>query len=158
MSSAGGSDPTYSSIHSLSTNEDDTALAKRQDDDDNPIIDDDEGNFFCEMNIHTDRYRLCKVKAAHDAVPKKREASSPKKPLTATKAPHLDTKALIAKLDEVTKTIDLDVSNILAEQIKDPVLGTVRSCIQKKLHPNPKIPKFNNQKDFYDTAKSLTDF
>ena len=127
LSSAEGSDPTYSSIDSLNTNEDDDALAEPHDDDDNPIIDDDEDNFICEINTHNNRYRLCKTKAAHAAVLGKINASLAKKPLTATEAPHLDTKSLIAKLDEVAKTIDPDVSTILAEQIKDPVLGVVRS-------------------------------
>ena len=146
LSSPEGSDPTYSCIDSLSTNEDDTALAKPQDDDDNPIIEDDEGNVICEMNIHTDRYRLCKAKAAHDAALEKTDASLPKKLLTATEAPHLGTKALIAKLDEVAKTIDLDVSTMLAEQIKDPVLGTLRSSIQKRTSPEPKAPKIQQSK------------
>ena len=69
---------------------------------------------------------MCKAKAAHDAVLGKIDASLAKKTLTINEAPHLDTKSLIAKLDEVAKTVDLDVSTILAEQIKDPVLGTVR--------------------------------
>ena len=49
----------------------------------------------------------------------------------ATEAPHLDTKSLVAKLGDVAKTIDLDVSTILAEQIEKPVLGTIRSWIRK---------------------------
>ena len=53
------------------------------------------------------------------------DASLAKKPLTVTEAPHLDTKSLMAKLDDFAKTVDLDVSTILAEQIKGPVLGTV---------------------------------
>ena len=74
------------------------------------------------------------------------ENSLAKKPLTATEAPHLDT--LIAKLDEVAKTIDLDVSTILAEQIKDPVLGTVRSWIRKRISPEPKTPEIQQSKGF----------
>ena len=84
---------------------------------------------------------MCKAKAAHDALLAKLDASLAKKPLTATEAPHLDTKSLIAKLDEVAKTIGLDVSTILAEQIKDPVLGTVRSWIRKGTLPEPKDPE-----------------
>ena len=38
---------------------------------------------------------------------------------------------MIQKLDEVAKAVDLDVSTILAEQINDPVLGSVRSWILK---------------------------
>ena len=69
-----------------------------------------------------------------------------KKPLKANEAPHLDTKSLIAKLDEVAKTIDLDVSTILAEEIKDPVRGTVRSWIRKGISPEPKTPENQQSK------------
>ena len=146
LSSAEDYDPTYSSIDSLNTNEDDDALAEPHDDDDNPIIDDDEDNFICEINTHSDRYRLCKAKAAQDAVLGKIDVCLTKKPLTATEAPHLDTKSLIAKLHEVAKTIDLDMSTILAEQINDPVLGTVRSWIRKGTSPEPKTRKIQQSK------------
>ena len=49
----------------------------------------------------------------------------------ATEAPLVDTMASIAKFGEVSKMVDLDVSTILAEEIKDPVFGTVRSWIRK---------------------------
>ena len=111
----------------MSTNENDNAFDETFDNENDVTTDDNEDNLICEMNIHADHYRLCKAKAAHDAVLGKIDASLAKKPLTANEAPHLDTKSLIAKLDEVAKTVDLDVSTILAEQIKDPVLGTVRS-------------------------------
>ena len=146
LSSAEGSDPTYSSIASLNTNEDNGALVEPHDDDDNPIIDDDEDNLICEINTHANRYRLCKAKAIHDAVLEKHDASLAKKPLTAFEAPHLDTKSLIAKLDDVAKTINLDVSTILAEQIKDPVLGTVRSWFRKGTSPEPKTPEIQQSK------------
>ena len=42
--------------------------------------------------------------------------------------------------------MDLDVSTILAEQIKDPVLGTVRSWIRKQLSPDVKSPEFQQSK------------
>ena len=74
------------------------------------------------------------------------DASLAKKPLTANEAPQLDTKSLIAKLDEVAKTIHLDVSTILAEQIKDPILGTVRSWIRKGISPEPKTPEIQQSK------------
>ena len=64
----------------------------------------------------------------------------------ATETPHLDTKCLIAKLDDVAETIDLDVSTILAEQITDPVLGTVRSWIRKGNSLEPKDPEFQQSK------------
>ena len=126
LSSAEDSDPTYSSIDSLNTNEDADALVELHDDGDNSITDDNEDNLICEINTYADHHRSCKAKAAHDADLGKNDASLAKKSLTATERPHLDIKTLIAKLDDVAKTIDLDVSTILAEQIKDPVLGTVR--------------------------------
>ena len=97
-------------------------------------------------NLNPNHYRLCKAKAAHDAVLGRIDASLAKQPLTATEAPHLDTESLLAKLDDVAKTIDLDVSTILAEQIKDPVLGTVRSWIRKGTSPEPKYPEIQQSK------------
>ena len=95
-------------------------------------------------NKHT--CRQLQTVQSYDAVLGKIDACLAKKPLTATDAPHLDTKSLIAKLDEVAKTIDLDVSTILAEQIKDPVLGTVRSWIRKGISPEPKTPEIKQSK------------
>ena len=146
MSSEGDSEPTHNSINSLSTNEGSDALVELLDNGDDSITDDDDGNLICEINTYADHYRLCKAKAAHDAVLGKIDASLAKKPLTATEAPHLDTKSLIAKLDEVAKTIDLDVSTILAEQIKDPVLGTVRSWIRKETSPELTTPEIQQSK------------
>ena len=84
---------------------------------------------------------MCKAEATHDVVLGKNDASLEKKLLTATEAPHLDTKSLIAKLDDVAKTIDPDVSTILAEHIEDPVLGTNRSWIRKGTSPQPEAPE-----------------
>ena len=126
-----GSDPTYSSIDFLNTDEDDSNLddtteaAAPKIDQNELNTDDDEDNRICEINLNADHYRLCKAKAARDTILEKIDASIAKKTLTATEAPHLDTKALITKLDDVAKTIDLEVSTKMAEQIKDPVLGTV---------------------------------
>ena len=72
---------------------------------------------------------------------RKPDAFLAKKQITAYEAPHLDTKSSIAKLDEVAKTIPLEVSTILAEQTKDPVLGTVISWIRKGISSEPKIPE-----------------
>ena len=58
----------------------------------------------------------------------------------------MDTKSLIAKLDILAKTVDLDVSTILAEQSKDPVLGTDRSWIRKATSPEPKAPEIQQSK------------
>ena len=136
----------YSSINSLSTNEEDNAFDETFDNENAATTDDDEDNLICEINTHADHYRLCKAKAAHDAVLEKVNASLAKKSLTAIEAPHLDTKSLIAKLDDVAKTVDLDVSTLLAEQIKDPVLGTVRSWIRKGISPEAKSPDIQQSK------------
>ena len=74
------------------------------------------------------------------------DASLAIKPLTASEGPHLDTKSLIAKLDEFAKTIDVDVSTIPAEQINDPVLGTVRSWIRKGTSLEPETPEIQQSK------------
>ena len=140
LSSVAHTEPTYSSINSLNTNENDNAFDKTFDNEGDAATDDDEENLICEINTHADHYRLWKAKAAHDAILGKIDASLAKKPLTANEAPHLDTKSLIAKLDDVAKTVDLDVSTILAEQIKDPVLGTVRSWLRKGISPEAKSP------------------
>ena len=76
----------------------------------------------------------------------KTDASLAKKCLRFSDAPHLNTKALIQKLDEVAKTVDLDVSTILEEQMKDPVLGTVRSWIRKNTPPDAKAPEIEQSK------------
>ena len=89
---------------------------------------------------------MCRAKAAHDAVWGEFDASLAKKPLTANEAPHLDTKYLIDKLDDVAKTVDLDVSTILAEQIKDPMLGAVRSWLREGISPEAKSPDIQQSK------------
>ena len=116
------SEPTCCSKNSLNTNEDDDALDELSDDAD--AIPDDEGNLICEINSNFDNYPLCKAKVAHDTVLGKSDASLVKKTLIVTEPPHLDTKSIFTKLD-VAKTVDVDVSTILDEQIKDPVHGTV---------------------------------
>ena len=146
LSSVEGIGPTYSSIESLNTNTNDDAPVKPHDDSDDSMTDDDEDNLICEMKTQADHYILCKAKTAHDAVLGKIDASLKKKLLTATEAPHLDTKSLIVKLVDVAETIDLDVSIIPAEQIKDPVLGTVRSWMRQGASPEPKTPKIQQSK------------
>ena len=138
LSSVEDSEPTYSSINSLNTNKDDNAFDEIYDNKDDAAFDDDEDNLICEINTHADHYGLCKAKAAHDAVLGKMDASLAKVPVTANEVPHLDSKSLSAKLDDVAKTVDLDVSAILAEQIKDPVLGIVRSWLRKGVSPEAK--------------------
>ena len=118
MSSIEDCEPTYNSINSLITNEGDDVLDEPSDNA-AAIINDDEDNLIFEINLNADNYPLCKAKAANDSVLGKTDASLAKKTLTATEAPQLDTKSLFAKLDDVTKTVDIDVSTILAEQIKN---------------------------------------
>ena len=55
---------------------------------------------------------------------------------------------MIQKLDEVPKTVDLDISTIFEEQMKDPVLGTVRSWIRKNILPDTKSPEIHQSKGF----------
>ena len=71
----------------------------------------------------------------------KTDASLVKKLLATSHALHLDTKALIQKLDEIEEAVDLDVSTILEEQIKDPGLGSVRSWIRKNIPPDFNSPE-----------------
>ena len=115
LSSVKDSEPTYSSINSLDTNKDDNTFDETHNDEDDVTTDGDEDNLICETNTHADHYRLCRAKAAHDAALGKIDASLAKKPLTANEALHLDTKSVIAKLGDIAKTVDLDVSTILAK-------------------------------------------
>ena len=112
-------------INSLNTNEDYDALDEFPDDADT-ITDDDEVNLTCEINLNVDNFvkRLCETKAFHDAVLGKIDVSLVGKTLKAMEARQLDTKYLIAKLDDVAKTVDLDFSTILAEQMRDQILWT----------------------------------
>ena len=152
------SDPIYSSISSLDTEEAEcetlnvvTIPTDRMEDDE----EEDEDDHIFRVDTNIDHYRLCKAKTAHDSVLGKIDASLTKTPLTSTEAPHLDTKALISKLDEVAKNVDLDVSTILAEQIKDPVLGTVRSWIRKQNSPNVKLPEIQQSKGLLRYCQEL---
>ena len=84
-------------------------------DDADAITDDNEDNLICEINLNAHNYRLCKAKVAHHAILGKTDDFIAKKTLTATETPYLDTKSSIPQLDDVAKTVDLDVSLILAE-------------------------------------------
>ena len=117
--SVSASKTDYSSINFLSPSEDDTADSTSSGDD--------------PYHTSTDSAR-------------KKDASLVRKFLTTSDAPHLNTKALIQKLDEVAKAVDLDVSNILKDQMKDPVLGTVRSWIRKNTPLYTKLPEIQQYK------------
>ena len=137
----------YSSINSLSPFDDDATDSTSPDDDSRHFsTDSEDDNIVCDISIEADQARLCQAKQAHDLVLGKTDASPAKQCLTASDAPHLNTPALIQKLDEVAKTVDLDVSTILEEQMKDPVLGTVRSWIRENTPPDPKSPEIQQSK------------
>ena len=88
----------------------------------------------------------------------KTDAALAQKLLTFSDAPHLDTKALIQKLDDVAKKVNLDVSTIPAEQMKDPILGTVRSWVRTNTSPDFRPSKIHNLKISNDIVKNLLDF
>ena len=133
--------PIYSWVISRNTNEESASLELPEDPD--TVTDDDEDNLICEINLNSDNYRLCKAKAADHHLSGKIDASLVGKTLTAIEAPHLDNKSFIAKLNDVAKTNDLDVSTILAKPIEDPVLGTVRLRLQKEILPEAKSPEIH---------------
>ena len=138
-------------MKSLKTNEGDDLLDEPSDDADG-IINDNEDNLILEMNLNSDNYRLFKAKAAHDAVLGISDGSVAKKTLTAKVAPHLDTKTLIAKLDDVAKTVDLDVSTILVEQIKHQFLVISDLGYIMEFHLKRNHPKINSPNDYFVIA------
>ena len=148
MGSTENSEPTYSSISSLNTDEGDNKPNQFRDDG-KPITVDDDGNLLYEINVNAENYRLHKTTAAHYAGLGKKDAYLATKTLCATEAQYLNTKALNAKLDEVAKTVDFDVSTILAKKITDPFNGTVRSWLRKRTYPVEKSPKFQQFKGLF---------
>ena len=150
------SNTEYSSINSLRPFEDDATDSTSPVDDSHYLSTDSEDDIFvCDISIQADQARLCQAKQAHDLVLGKTDASLAKKCLTASDAPHLNTQALIQKLDEVAKTVNLDVSTILEEQMKDPVLGTVRSWIRENTPLDPKSPEIQQSKVLLRYCKEL---
>ena len=133
--SVNASNTEYSSINSLSPSEDDKADSTSPGDDSNHVSTDSEDeNIVCDISIQADQARLCQAKQARNLVLGKIDDSLVKKCLTASDAPHLNTKALIQKLDEFAKTVDLDVSTNLEEQMKAQylvlyVLGFVKTFL-----------------------------
>ena len=143
------SNTEYSSINSLRSSEDDATGSTSSDDDSHHLsTDSEDDNIVCDIIIQADQARLCQAKQAHDSVLEKTDASLAKRCLTASDAPHLNTKALIQKLDEVANTVDLDVSTILKDQRNDPVLGTARSWICKNTPRDTKLPEIQQSKGF----------
>ena len=153
------SNADYNSIDSLSPSEDDVTDSTSPGDNSHHLsTDSEDDNIVCDISIQADQARLCQAKQTHDLALGKTDASLAKKCLTASDAPHLNTKALIQKLDEVAKSVDLNVSTILEEEMGDPVLSTVRCWIRKTPHLTLIRQRFNSLKVFCDTAKNSTDF
>ena len=130
----------------LSPSEDDEANSTSPGDSHHLSTDSEDSNVVCDISIQAEQARLCQAQQAHDLALGRTDASLVKKRLTASDTPHLNTKTLTQKLDEVAKTVDLDVSTILGEQMKDPVLGTVRSWIRKNTPPDTKLPEIQQSK------------
>ena len=110
------SNTEYTSVNSLSPSEDYTADSTSPGDDSYHVgTDSEDYKIVCDISIQADQARLCPAKQAHDLLLGKTDASLVKNFLTNSDAPHLDTKALIQKLDEVAKTVYLDLATIPTE-------------------------------------------
>ena len=155
-SSVEDSEPTYISINSLSVNEGNDVLDEPSDDAD-AIINDDEDNLVWEINLNADNYRVCITKAAHNAVMGKIDTSLAKKSLTTTEAPHLYTKSLNPKLDDVAKTVILMSPRSCPNKSKNLFFVLVDAGYVNDLHPKQSQPKFNSSKPLFDIAKISTD-
>ena len=86
-------------------------------------------------------------RAAHDLVISDSDTLLAKRTLSVATAPHLRTQDLITKLDDVAKVVGLDVPTILQEQLKDPVLSIVRSCIERNTSPELRTPEIRQSKE-----------
>ena len=147
------------SINSLSPSGDDTADPTSPGDDSHHISTESEDDtIVCDISIQAEKARLSQAKQVHELVLGITDASLVKKFLKTSDAPHLDTKALIQKLDEVAKTVQLEVSTNFTKQKKDPVPGTVRSWIRKKTPPETKSPEIQQSKVSCDIVKISIDF
>ena len=117
-------------------------------------IDEDEDEYVREINAN-DQYRLCKARAAHDLVISDSDTLLAKRTVSAATAPHLRTQDLITKLDDVAKVVDLDISTILQEQLKDPVLSIVGSWIEKNTSPELRAPEIRQSKGLLRYGQEL---
>ena len=100
------SDLIYSSLDTVDTEEADcealNAVCVQTDQ-----IEEDEDDHHVKIDTRIYHYRLCRLNIAHDSVLGEIDALLTKKPLAITEAPQLNTKALIAKLDEVPRIVDI---------------------------------------------------
>ena len=153
--SPNASNTDYSSINSFRPSQDDTADSTSPGDDSHHIsTDSKDDNIACDISIQADGARLCQAKEAHDLVLGKTDASLVKKFLTTCDAFHLDTKALIRKLDEIAKTVDFDVSTILTGQMKVQSLVLYVHGFVETLLPILYHQRSNSLKVSYDTVKN----
>ena len=105
------SNTDFSSINSLSSADDDEANPNNHYDSSHQIdTDSEDDNIVCDISIQADKPRLWQPKEGHEILRRKTDASLVKKLIRTSDAPPLDTKALIQKLDEVAKAVDLGVS------------------------------------------------
>ena len=72
-----------------------------------------------------------------------------------TATSHLKIQDLITKTDEVAKAVHVDVPTILHEQPKDPVLRTVRSCVNECMSPDPKATEIRQSKGLFRFCQKL---
>ena len=77
LGSVGSFEVTHSLTNLLNTGAEGDTLDELPDDT-NPVTN-DEGNIICEINLNAEKFRLCKAKAAHDAVIGRTDASVAKK-------------------------------------------------------------------------------
>ena len=76
----------------------------------------------------------------------KMDTTLKKKLIPPTESSKITTRDLIQKLDQLSKEIDLDVTTILDEQIKDPVISKVRQWIKTGQLPPPKSQELQHSK------------
>ena len=145
--SANISNTDYSSINFLGSAENNEASHDSHNDTSHHIDTDSENdNIVCDFSLQADKPQLCQAKQAQKLVLGKTDASLVKSFLVNSGAPHLDPKALIRKLDEVARAVDLVVSTILEQYINDLLLGTVRSRTRKKTTSAIKSPEIQQSK------------
>ena len=157
LSSSESSTGTYSSISVIEmdgTEETEPSSYAERVVHENCDSEEDEDDYVCEINAN-DHYRIGKARAAHGSLTSDPDTLLVKKTLSATAAPHLKTQDLITKLDDVAKVVDLDISTILQEQLKDPVLSIVRSWIEGNFSPDLKTPEIRQSKGLLRCGQEL---
>ena len=156
LSSRENSEPTYSSIKSLSSNEDTDAVDELLEYADT-IADEGEDNLKCEINLNANKYRMCKAKAVHNAALGRTDASLVSKMLTAMKAAHLDTKPLFANLYDVAEQSNFMSLRSWPKKPKTKFLVLFDHGYVKASNSRQNYPKFENPKVYFNMARSPND-